>query len=105
MITGKRPTDPVFKDGLEIINFVDSNFPHQIFSVIDADLVEECNEFSQATAVTAEAENVVHQCFISLLELALCCARPTPSERPSMKQVASKMHAIETSCIAWKSKK
>uniref|UniRef100_A0A0D9VIB7 Receptor kinase-like protein Xa21 n=1 Tax=Leersia perrieri TaxID=77586 RepID=A0A0D9VIB7_9ORYZ len=104
MITGKRPTDPAFKDGLDIINFVESNFPHQIFSVIDADLVEECKEFSQATEVTAEVENAVHQCLISLIELALCCARRSPSERPNMKQVASKMHDIETP-YPWKSKK
>ncbi|XP_052135585.1 probable LRR receptor-like serine/threonine-protein kinase At3g47570 isoform X2 [Oryza glaberrima] len=105
MIIGKRPTDPVFKDGLEIVNFVESNFPHKIFDVVDADLVEDCKEFSQAIEVTTEVENVVDHCLISLLELALCCARPSPSERPNMKQVASKMHAIETSYLAWKSKK
>ncbi|KAG8060303.1 hypothetical protein GUJ93_ZPchr0002g23859 [Zizania palustris] len=43
MMTGKRPTDPMFKDGLDIINFVESHFPDQIVHVIDCRLIEESN--------------------------------------------------------------
>ncbi|KAK3158457.1 hypothetical protein QOZ80_2AG0137460 [Eleusine coracana subsp. coracana] len=103
MLTGKRPTDPVFEDGLEIINFVEANFRHQIFQVIDANLLGECKEVSQQAR--EPTETVVHECVESLLELALSCTHQLPSERPNMKQIASTMHSIEASYAAAKSTK
>lgn len=103
MMTGKRPTDPMFKDGLDIINFVDINFPHQLSHVIDHRLLEECkDDLAQGMMVS---ENVVHQCLVSLLEVAMSCTRALPSERMNMKQTATKMHAIKTSYLGWKDKK
>uniref|UniRef100_A0A0D3FM82 Receptor kinase-like protein Xa21 n=1 Tax=Oryza barthii TaxID=65489 RepID=A0A0D3FM82_9ORYZ len=102
MMTGKRPTDPIFKDGLDIVNFVASNFPHQIFQVIDAHLMEEYHEFVQANMVS---ENAFHQCLASLLQVALSCAQPLPGERMNMKEVATKMNEIKTSHLGWKLKR
>ncbi|KAF2950720.1 hypothetical protein DAI22_01g207764 [Oryza sativa Japonica Group] len=102
MITGKRPTDPMFTDGLDIINFVESNFPDKILHIIGNHLIEECKNF---TEVTTASENTPHRCLLSLLEVALSCSRPLPSERMNMKQVANKMHSIMESYIACKIKK
>ncbi|TVU29234.1 hypothetical protein EJB05_20792, partial [Eragrostis curvula] len=33
---GKRPTDPIFKDDLNIVNFVEKSFPDHIWQVVDA---------------------------------------------------------------------
>lgn len=101
MLTGKRPTHPMFKDGLDIVKFVDSGFPDQILQVIDPHLMDEFKDFSQQKMDT---ENAVNQCVASLLEVALSCTRTLPKERMNMKQVATKMHAIKTSCLVWKSK-
>lgn len=97
MMTGKRPTDPMFNDGLDIVKFVGDNFPHQIDHVIDDHLKQESREFVQANIVT---ENAV----ASLLQVALSCAHPLPSGRVNMKVAASKIHAIKTSSLGWKSK-
>ncbi|XP_044403541.1 receptor kinase-like protein Xa21 [Triticum aestivum] len=94
MMTGKRPTDPLFKDGVSIVDFVESNFPHEIVRVIDANLSEECKDIAQSKKIS---ENSVHQCLLSVLQLALSCTHPVPGERMNMKVVASKMHAIKTS--------
>jgi len=101
MLTGKRPTHPMFKDGLDIVNFVDSSFPDQILQVIDPHVMDEFKDFSQQKTDT---ENAVHKCVASLLEVALSCTRALPKERMNMKQIATKMHAIKTSCLVWKSK-
>lgn len=101
MLTGKRPTDPMFKDGLSIVKFVESNYPNEIFHVIDAYLTEECSEFAQAKT---ESENVLNQCLVSLLQVALSCTNQLPSERMNMKEVASKMHALKTSYLGQKAK-
>lgn len=102
MMTGKRPTDPMFTDGLDLVRFVEDNFPHQIHHVIDAHLREECRVLAEANTVS---ESVIHQCLVSLLQIALSCAHALPSERMNMKVAASKMHAINTSWLGWKSKK
>ncbi|XP_006647517.1 receptor kinase-like protein Xa21 [Oryza brachyantha] len=101
MMTGKRPTDSMFNDGFDIINFVEGNLPHQISQVIDDHLKEECKEFSQGRQV---AENTAYQLFLSLLEVAISCTRPLPNERMNMKQIASRMHTIKTSYDVWKTK-
>lgn len=101
ILTGKRPTDPMFTDGLDIISFVENSFPDQIFQVIDAHLVEECKKLTQDQKVT---ENEIYQCLAALLQVALSCTRLLPSERSNMKQVASKIHAIEASHLGWKYK-
>jgi hypothetical protein len=101
ILTGKRPTDPMFKDGLDIVNFVERNFPHQIFQVIDDHLKQECNDFSQRNMVP---ENVVNECIVTLLQVALFCTRLLPSDRMNMKQIASKLHAIKASHLGWKKK-
>jgi serine/threonine protein kinase len=62
MLTGKRPTDPIFKDGLNIINFVERSFPDHVWQVIDAHIQEECKKLSQAMT---DIENVTLRCLMS----------------------------------------
>ncbi|CAO2039677.1 unnamed protein product [Urochloa humidicola] len=97
MMTGRRPTDPMFKDGVGIVDFVDGHFPHEIFQVIDAHLTEECNSFAEAKK---PSESAVHQCLQSVLQVALSCTKKVPGDRMNMKEAASRMHAIQTSYIA-----
>ncbi|KAK1618136.1 hypothetical protein QYE76_023653 [Lolium multiflorum] len=52
MMTGKRPTDPMFKDETNIVNFVDNNFPREIYHVLDTRLTEECKDFAHAKTVS-----------------------------------------------------
>ncbi|KAF8693778.1 hypothetical protein HU200_039201 [Digitaria exilis] len=99
---GKRPTDPIFQDGLDIVSFVKSNFPHQIYNVIDHHLLEEYKDFDKSNMTSGDAFN---QCSVSLLQVALRCAHSSPSERLNMKEIASKMHTIKTSYLSLKETK
>uniref|UniRef100_A0A804NTC3 Receptor kinase-like protein Xa21 n=1 Tax=Zea mays TaxID=4577 RepID=A0A804NTC3_MAIZE len=99
ILIGKRPIDPVFIGGLDIISFVKNSFPDQIFHIMDSHLVEECEHLIQDNKVTNEE---MYQCLVDLLQVALSCTCSLPSERSNMKQVASKLHAIKTSQIGYK---
>lgn len=101
VLTSKRPTDPMFADGLDMINFVENSFPYQIYHIIDAHLVEQCKNLAQEKMVS---DNEIYQCLSALLQVALCCTRSLTSERLNMKQVATKMHAIKTSLLGWTDK-
>ncbi|XP_044952817.1 receptor kinase-like protein Xa21 [Hordeum vulgare subsp. vulgare] len=96
MLTGKRPTDPMFTDGLDIVNFVGSEFPHQIHEVIDIYLKGECEDSAEARSVS---EGSVHQCLVSLLQVAVSCTHSIPSERANMRDAASKIQAIQASYL------
>jgi len=96
MMTGKRPTDPMFKDGVTIVDYVASKFPHEIVRIVDANLGEECKDISQGKMVS---ENPVQESLLSVLQLALSCTHPVPSERMNMKDIASKIHAINKSYV------
>lgn len=102
MMTGRRPTDPIFKDGFSIVNFVGSNFPHEIFNVVDTHLIEECKDFPQAKKASSDLS--VHHCLVSVLQLALSCTNQIPSERINMKEAAGRIHEIQTSYMSIKEK-
>ncbi|KAF6986257.1 hypothetical protein CFC21_004038 [Triticum aestivum] len=98
MLIDKRPTDPIFDNELNIVNFAERNSPDQILHIIDDHLQEECKGFIRATA---EAGNVVYQCLVSLVQVALSCTRLFPRERMNMREVAMKLQAARTSYICW----
>jgi Leucine-rich repeat (LRR) protein len=92
MLTNKRPTDPMFEDGLNIVSFVERSFPDQILQVTDAVLLEENKPYTVSNKV---AESEFHQCLCLLVEVALSCTRQHPSERISMRQAAARLRAIK----------
>jgi hypothetical protein len=101
MLTGKRPTDPMFTNGVNIVNFVERSLPDQIFSLVDASVLEECETFPQTNTII---ESPVSRCLLSLLQLALSCTRQLPRERATMREAANKIHSIRTLNIGKKAK-
>ncbi|XP_066341988.1 receptor kinase-like protein Xa21 [Miscanthus floridulus] len=98
ILIGKRPTDAMFMDRLDIISFVENSFQSQIFDVIDVHLVEECKNLTQDKNVP---EKEINKCLLDLVQVAFSCTRSLPSERSNMKQIASEMHAIKVSQLGW----
>ncbi|CAN6181351.1 unnamed protein product [Urochloa humidicola] len=90
IFTGKSPIDPTFHDGLTIVNYVEHNFPNDIDHVIDANLQGEFENFAQGNT----KEDAVYSCLLSILEVALSCTRQFPTERMKMREVSTKLNAI-----------
>jgi len=93
IILRRRPTDDMFKDGLNIVKFVETNFPESILRIIDPDLLEDEHDVSQETSVAMKEKNL--ECLLSLLQIGLCCANPSPNERMDMQGVAARLHGIK----------
>lgn len=83
----------MFENELTITNFVERNFPDHILHIIDVHLQEECKGFIHATTKT---ENATYQCLVSLAQLALSCTCWIPTKRMNMREVAIRLHAIQT---------
>ncbi|CAD6265889.1 unnamed protein product [Miscanthus lutarioriparius] len=100
MLTGKRPTDPMFENGANLVDFVDKSFPDQISDIIDAPIQEMCKVTTQGRM--DDIDTAVHRCVLSMLQVALSCTCQLPKDRMDMREVASKMHAINMSSIKGK---
>ncbi|KAB8114397.1 hypothetical protein EE612_053788 [Oryza sativa] len=88
----RRPTDDMFKDGLSIAKHVEVNFPDRILEIVDPQLQQEL-DLCQETPMAVKEKGV--HCFRSVLNIGLCCTKPTPSERISIQEASAKLHGIK----------
>lgn len=98
MLTGRRPTDPMFQNELNIVNFVERSYPDEILQVIDHHILSEINN----SEGRIEIENGIYQCLLSLLQVALFCTRMRPSERMNMRETAGKIRTIHAMYVSRK---
>ncbi|CAJ2658814.1 unnamed protein product [Trifolium pratense] len=69
MLTARRPTDEMFKDGHNLHNYVEIAFPNNILAIVDATLLSMENDH---VAVTTEVASHLHpnveRCLSSLFK-------------------------------------
>ena len=82
----------MFKDGLSIVKYTEMSFPDRIMEIVDRQLIQEL-ELCQETR-TALTEKGVRS-LLSMLNIGLCCTKPSPGERSNMQEVAAKLHGIQ----------
>ncbi|CAM0885366.1 unnamed protein product [Alopecurus aequalis] len=87
----RRPTDEIFKDGLSIVKFTETNFPDRVLDIVDPQLLEEL-ELCQENPRTMKEKGV--RSVLSMLNIGLCCTKTSPGERINMQEVAAKLHGI-----------
>ncbi|OVA02665.1 Protein kinase domain [Macleaya cordata] len=103
MFTGKRPTDNMFKDGLNLHNFAMMGLPGRVMEIIDPLLlsavaaVEEEQEvdFARERAETARVMEHrmtntgirIRKCLVSVIRIGISCSLSLPSDRMVMKNV------------------
>ncbi|RCV33117.1 hypothetical protein SETIT_7G056900v2 [Setaria italica] len=87
MITGKRPTDEMFVDGLSLHNFADSMFPDRVSEIVDPHMAHEGHQLF--------TELWMQSYIIPLVALGLSCSMGSPKGRPGMQDVCAKLCAIK----------
>ncbi|KAL6890269.1 hypothetical protein ACP4OV_009032 [Aristida adscensionis] len=88
MLTGKHPTDGMFKDGLNLHRLVDSVFPHNIGDILESNLtacyIDEANH-------DLDNENQImvgmQSCIKQLAKIGLNCSSESPKDRPTIRDV------------------
>ncbi|CAL1353010.1 unnamed protein product [Linum trigynum] len=90
MFTGRRPTDEMFKDGLNLHRHGKVGSWEEAKEILDVTLVEEIEEAS----VSLVTSNTVQQCLVSILGLGVAASMESPRERMSITDVAVKMSGI-----------
>uniref|UniRef100_A0A2N9FT61 Protein kinase domain-containing protein n=1 Tax=Fagus sylvatica TaxID=28930 RepID=A0A2N9FT61_FAGSY len=119
MFTGRRPTDDMFKDGLNLHNFVKMALPKRLIHVVDPMLLpREAEEMGVATVaivaieeeddkdseIEVEANSIedfrqidadLKKCLLSILNIGIICSMESPQERMSMEAVIKELQLIK----------
>ncbi|GKV51207.1 hypothetical protein SLEP1_g57876 [Rubroshorea leprosula] len=94
MITGKRPTDSIFKDSFTIHQFVKTRLPERVIDIIDPSLLQEVQDAKNSEARKMRKGVGVLESLLAVAEVGLVCSMESPSERTEMKEVAANLYAI-----------
>ncbi|CAL5363839.1 unnamed protein product [Camellia sinensis] len=92
MFTGKRPTDDMFKDSLNLHKFVRLALPHQVANVADPMLFqggeEETSTWNLRNRSCARCEKI-RDCLISILQIGVTCSAEYPKERMNISALVA----------------
>ncbi|KAF6998979.1 hypothetical protein CFC21_015051 [Triticum aestivum] len=86
LLTGKRPTDDMFVDGLTLPIFSESMFPDLVAEMLDTHMAHE--EYQGCV------EAWMQRYIAPLVALGLSCTVESPKDRPGMKDVCAKLSAL-----------
>ncbi|XP_044330067.1 probable LRR receptor-like serine/threonine-protein kinase At3g47570 isoform X2 [Triticum aestivum] len=91
LLTGKRPTDDMFVDGLSLCKFSESMFPDRVAEILDPHMAHE--EHQGCTEAWME------RYIVPLVALGLSCTMESTKDRPGMKDVCAKLSDIRASFL------
>lgn len=85
MVTSISPTEEIFNDGTSLHDLVASNFPKDIFKIVDPTMLQD----------DIDATEVLQSCVIPLVRIGLSCSMTSPKDRCEMGQVCSEILRIK----------
>lgn len=100
MLTGKRPTDSVFIDGLNLHNFAKMALSEQVVNIGDPSLFQQIERGETSLSVanpqnqSSPSDHKIQECLVLVLEVGIACSEELPRDRPSMDEVVSRLHLI-----------
>ena len=99
MLTGKRPTDEMFTNGLNLHTFVEKAFPQKI-EVLDPYITSEDGDLNNNLDLENNATDGLDSCIVQMVKLGLLCSMETPKDRPTMQDVYAEVVAIKEAFAA-----
>ncbi|GAV65873.1 Pkinase domain-containing protein [Cephalotus follicularis] len=97
MFTGKRPTDDIFREGLNLHNFAKATLPERATEITDPVLLGEIEEGETSTNIThnqSHSSHIIHECLNLIIKIGVACSQDFPGERMSISDVAPKLHFL-----------
>ena len=83
MLTGKRPTEDMFSDGLSLHNFSKMALPERVMEIADPSLIEESDEGRMNHFLT------------SFARIGVACSEESASDRMDIKDVVIQLNIIK----------
>ncbi|WOL20650.1 receptor-like protein kinase [Canna indica] len=89
MISGRRPTDVMFKDGECLHSYMEMAYSAQIIDVVDPLLLLLDED------VKAMKTEKMHQCLFSVIRVGLSCSNKSDNDRLEMQEVIKVLHDVQ----------
>lgn len=91
MITGKTPTDSMFKDGLELHSYVKMALPDRVVDVADSKLLTEVDQ--------GKGTDQIVECLISISKIGVFCSEKFPKERMDISNVVAELNRTKANFL------
>ncbi|GKV21185.1 hypothetical protein SLEP1_g31184 [Rubroshorea leprosula] len=93
MITGKRPTDSLFEEGLNLHTYARMALPDQITEIVDPKLVQE----AEVSIVNRQRSriDIIMDCLASIIKIGVACSMELPQDRMLMSTVVKDLDLIK----------
>lgn len=88
MLTGKKPTDPMFHGGVNLHNFSWMALPDRVMDVIDPVI-------KRMASANDKNDNQMEECLTTLLKIGVECSMPSPQVRPNMNDVLGQLQSVK----------
>ncbi|KAJ0967647.1 hypothetical protein J5N97_024564 [Dioscorea zingiberensis] len=89
--TGKRPTDAMFAEEMNLRQWVSKALPGALLEIVDANLLRDYEHDEREAGF-----GHLLQCLLPITEIGLLCSSDSPMERISMKDVVPRLKKIKT---------
>ncbi|XP_022715019.1 probable LRR receptor-like serine/threonine-protein kinase At3g47570 [Durio zibethinus] len=89
VLTGKRPTDDMFRDGLNLHKLVKMSLPDKVEEIVDPTLV-------LGEAAAAAPKIYTHECLISILRIGEACSEELPRDRMEIHAAFHQLLKLKT---------
>ncbi|KAJ8765622.1 hypothetical protein K2173_014744 [Erythroxylum novogranatense] len=89
LFTGKKPTNAMFNEELNLHNFVKGALPNRVEEIVDQEILEEC----QGPTVNAlekwknDGNYKILECLIAILDIGVACSAEIPEGRMNISKV------------------
>ncbi|KAK7252588.1 hypothetical protein RIF29_36642 [Crotalaria pallida] len=97
ILSRRRPTDEMFKDGQNLHNYVKISIPNHLLHIVDPTILPKEIEQTADKEKSTLMHPIVKNCLLSLFRIALACSVETPKERMSMVDVTRELNMIKSS--------
>jgi serine/threonine protein kinase len=98
MITGKRPTDGIFQEGLNLHGYVMMALPDRLMEIIEPTLLSTIEEEMEGANVNHEDESRkwerLEESMILLARIGLACSLESPKERMNSSKIIQELVAL-----------
>jgi hypothetical protein len=91
MITGKRPTDSMFRDGIELHSYVKMALPDRVVDVADPKLLTEVDQ--------GRGTDQIVECLISISKIGVFCSEKFPKERMDISNVVAELNRAKANFL------
>ncbi|KAM7494652.1 hypothetical protein LguiB_029261 [Lonicera macranthoides] len=95
VFTGKRPTNDMFKDGLNLHSFAEVALLDEVTEVVDPMLLQEGDKQKKGTNGTQTRQ----ECLISILKIGVTCSSESPKERMRSSEVVGMLQSIRNRIV------